>query len=59
MKLPFAFGNKDDLGESNLALQPLWSGNAAASEQDVQGLSDLYSPDRTEESHVYDIVDVL
>jgi len=59
MKLPFSLGNRDDSPESNLALQPLWNGDAASMDQDVQGLSELYSPDKASESHVYDIVDVL
>jgi len=59
MKLPFLLGNRDDSPESNQALQPLWSGDAASIDQDVQGLSELYSPDKASESHVYDIVDVL
>ena len=59
MRLPFSLGNRDNFSESNRALQPLWSGDAACTDQDVQGLSDLYSPDKASESHVYDIVDVL
>lgn len=55
MKLPFAFGNKEDSSESQEGLQPVWSTDA----QSVQGLSDLYSPDKAGESHVYDIADAL
>ncbi len=36
-------------------MQPVWSTDA----QSVQGLSDLYSPDKAGESHVYDIADAL
>jgi len=36
-------------------LQPVWSTDA----QSVQGLSDLYSPDKAGESHIYDIADAL
>lgn len=59
MRLPFSRGNRGGFSESNQALQPLWSGDAASADQDVQGLSELYSPDKASESHVYDIVDVL
>lgn len=59
MRLPFGFGNRSDFSVSSRALQPLWSGDAASADQDVQGLSELYSPDKASESHVYDIVDVL
>jgi len=62
MKLPFSLGNRDDSPESNQALPAtggLWNGDAASMDQDVQGLSELYSPDKAGESHVYDIVDVL
>jgi len=55
MKLPFAFGKKEDSSESQEGLQPVWSTDA----QSVQGLSDLYSPDKAGESHVYDIADAL
>lgn len=55
MKLPFAFGNKEDSSESQEGLQPVWSTDA----QSVKGLSDLYSPDKAGESHVYDIADAL
>lgn len=44
---------------SDRGLQPLWSGDAIACDEAVQGLSELYSPDRSDESHVYDIVDAL
>ncbi len=36
-------------------MQPVWSTDA----QSVQGLSDLYSPDKAGESHIYDIADAL
>ncbi|MCK4294686.1 MAG: Flp pilus assembly complex ATPase component TadA, partial [Planctomycetes bacterium] len=51
---PFAFGNKEPPGGQE-GLQPVWSTDA----QSVQGLSDLYSPDKAGESHVYDIADAL
>ncbi|MBL7153042.1 MAG: Flp pilus assembly complex ATPase component TadA [Phycisphaerae bacterium] len=59
MKLPFAFGNKGDSSESGPGLEPVWGGDGASQDQEVHGLSDLYSPDKAGESHVYDIVDVL
>jgi len=55
MKQPFPFGKKEDSSESQEGLQPVWSTDA----QSVQGLSDLYSPDKAGESHVYDIADAL
>lgn len=58
MRLPFALGNKKESTDSSRGLEPLWSGDAVAVDQDVQGLSELYSPDKADESHVHDIVDV-
>jgi type IV pilus assembly protein PilB len=58
MKLPFALGNRGKSSDSHRGLEPLWSGDSVASDQDVQGLSELYSPNKADESHVYDIVDV-
>jgi len=59
MKLPFAFGSKTDSSESSQALQPLWNAEGASNEEAVRGLSELYSPEKAGESHVYDIVDIL
>jgi type IV pilus assembly protein PilB len=58
MKLPFALGNRAESSSSQRGLEPLWSGDSVTSDQDVQGLSELYSPGKAEDTHVYDIVDV-
>jgi len=64
MKLPFAFGNQEDLLESREGLEQVWSieaeGTGPGSDNElVLGLSELYSPDKAGDSHVYDITDVL
>jgi type IV pilus assembly protein PilB len=56
MRLPFSFGNREGSSRSREALEPLWDADVG---QAVRGLSELYSPDKADGSHVYDIVDVL
>lgn len=56
MRLPFSFGNREGSSQSREALEPLWDADAG---QAVRGLSELYSPDKADGSHVYDIADVL
>jgi len=64
MKNPFTFGNKRDSSESQESLQGNYDSVAAGEElrcepQLMQGLSELYSPEKTGESHLYDIADTL
>jgi type IV pilus assembly protein PilB len=64
MKLPFISQKRQD--SSNVKKdfkQSIDAGSAPGrdrpNDQSVRGLSDLYSPEQTSESHVYDIADVL
>ena len=64
MKLPFVFERKRDLPEPRKDLHEALDTGAAAGrlcseEQSVRGLSELYSPEQSSESHIYDIADVL
>ncbi len=56
MKLRLPFGNRDDSTQPPDSLQPVWDNQT---DEGVLGLSEVYSPERAGESHVYDIVDVL
>ncbi|MHC4173530.1 MAG: GspE/PulE family protein [Planctomycetota bacterium] len=64
MKLPFVSKKRQDFSEPDKDLQRNLDPGAAESQacsesQPVRGLSDLYSPEEADESHVYDIADVL
>jgi len=64
MKLPFISEKKQDSSKPEKDLQrSLDTGSAldrnCSEDQSVRGLSELYSPEQTGESHVYDIADVL
>jgi type IV pilus assembly protein PilB len=64
MKLPFGLDKKRNLSVPRKDLHGHPGAGAAADqicsdEQSVRGLSDLYSPEPSSESHVYDIADVL
>ncbi len=64
MKLPFLFDKKHSPSSPKEGLQQnrdtdKTEDKAYSDEQSVRGLSDLYSPEKTEGSHVHDIADVL
>ena len=64
MKLPFISEKRKDSSKPKKDLErSLDTGSAPGSDcsedQSVRGLSELYSPEQTGESHVYDIADVL
>ncbi|MFZ2149060.1 MAG: hypothetical protein WAV28_17760, partial [Sedimentisphaerales bacterium] len=64
MKLPFISEKRQDSSKPKKDLKrSLDTGSApsldSSDDQSVRGLSELYSPEQTGESHVYDITDVL
>ena len=63
MKLPFGFERKRDLSEPRKDLRGAADTDVAVGgsfeDQSVRGLSELYSPEQSNEAHIYDIADVL
>jgi len=61
MRLSFEHHKKEEQPASAEALQQLWSAEPVidADGQSVLGLSELYSPDKSSQTHVYDVADVL
>jgi len=64
MKLPLVFEKKQNSSRPEKGLQEYRDAGAAAGQtcsddQSIPGLSDLYFPEETSESHTHDIVDVL
>jgi type IV pilus assembly protein PilB len=60
MKLPFIYEKRQDSSKPEKeSKQSLDAENVSDEEKAVLGLSELYSPEQTGESHMHDIVDVL